>query len=109
LDRRQRRRYANNGNKTVENRNVKKQRNGKESLRRLKPTAGCNASKRRRKIFHQVGIIYKIICYVLMFCITKQVITLQYSTHAYISNETTGTMLGTFFNKTELSNRIHIH
>ena len=27
-----------------------------------------------RKTVHQVGLIYKIICYVLMFCITKQVI-----------------------------------
>jgi hypothetical protein len=28
---------------------VKKEQNGRESLRRLKPTVGCNASKRRRK------------------------------------------------------------
>jgi hypothetical protein len=27
---------------------VKKKQNGRESLRRLKPTVGCNASKRRR-------------------------------------------------------------
>jgi hypothetical protein len=28
---------------------VKKEQNGRESLRRLKPTVGCNASKRRRR------------------------------------------------------------
>jgi len=29
---------------------VKKEQNGRKSLRRLKPTVGCNASKRRRRI-----------------------------------------------------------
>jgi hypothetical protein len=29
---------------------VKKEQNGKESLRRLKPTVGCNPSKRKRRI-----------------------------------------------------------
>jgi hypothetical protein len=29
--------------------NVKKEQNGRESPRRLKPTVGCNASKRRRE------------------------------------------------------------
>jgi hypothetical protein len=28
---------------------VKKEQNGRKSLRRLKPTVGCNASKRRRR------------------------------------------------------------
>jgi hypothetical protein len=28
---------------------VKKGQNGRKSLRRLKPTVGCNASKRRKK------------------------------------------------------------
>ena len=28
---------------------MKKEQNGRKSLRRLKPTVGCNASKRRRK------------------------------------------------------------
>jgi hypothetical protein len=28
---------------------VRKERNGKESLRRRKPTVGCNASRRRRR------------------------------------------------------------
>ena len=28
---------------------MKKEQNGRESLRRLKPTVGCNASKRRRR------------------------------------------------------------
>jgi hypothetical protein len=28
---------------------VKKRNNGRKSLRRLKPTVGCNASKRRRR------------------------------------------------------------
>ena len=28
---------------------MKKKQNGRESLRRLKPTVGCNASKRRRR------------------------------------------------------------
>jgi hypothetical protein len=28
---------------------VKKEQNGRESLRRLKPIVGCNASKRRRR------------------------------------------------------------
>jgi hypothetical protein len=39
------------GNKTAE-RNVKKKQNGRESresVGRLKPTLGCNASKRRRR------------------------------------------------------------
>jgi len=30
--------------------NVKKEQNGKESLRRLKPIVGCNASNRRRRM-----------------------------------------------------------
>jgi hypothetical protein len=46
MDCRCRRRYANNGNKTVE-KPVKKEQNGRESLRRLKPIVGCNASQRR--------------------------------------------------------------
>jgi hypothetical protein len=29
--------------------NVKKDQNGRESLRRLKPTVGCNTSKRRKE------------------------------------------------------------
>ena len=29
--------------------NVKKEQNGRESLKRLKPIVGCNASKRRRR------------------------------------------------------------
>jgi hypothetical protein len=29
---------------------VKKEQNGRKSLRRLKPTVGCNASKRRRRL-----------------------------------------------------------
>jgi hypothetical protein len=29
--------------------NVKKEQNGRESMRRLKPTVGCGASKRRRR------------------------------------------------------------
>jgi len=29
---------------------VKKEQNGRGSLRRLKPTVGCNASKRKKKI-----------------------------------------------------------
>ena len=29
---------------------MKKEQNGKESLRRLKPIVGCNASKKRKKI-----------------------------------------------------------
>jgi hypothetical protein len=29
--------------------NVKKEQNGREALRRLKPIVGCNASKRRRR------------------------------------------------------------
>jgi hypothetical protein len=28
---------------------VKKEQNGRKSLRRLKPTVGCNVSKRRRR------------------------------------------------------------
>jgi hypothetical protein len=32
--------------KQCEESNVKKEENGRESLRRLKPTVGCNASKR---------------------------------------------------------------
>jgi hypothetical protein len=34
---------------------VKKEQNERESLRRLKPTVGCDASKRRRiqKLFHK--------------------------------------------------------
>ena len=28
---------------------MKKEQNGRKSLRRLKPTVGCNASKRRRR------------------------------------------------------------
>jgi len=28
---------------------VKKEQNGRKSLRRLKPTVGCNATKRRRR------------------------------------------------------------
>jgi len=32
--------------------NVKKEQNGRKSLRRLKPTVGCNAIKRRRKIYN---------------------------------------------------------
>jgi len=43
---RYRRRYANNGNKTVEK---PMQRKSRESLRRLKPIVGCNASKRKKK------------------------------------------------------------
>jgi len=31
---------------------VKKQQNGRESLRKLKPTVGCNASKRRRRRYN---------------------------------------------------------
>jgi len=33
----------------VDESDVKKEQNGRESLRRLKPTLGCNASKRRRR------------------------------------------------------------
>jgi hypothetical protein len=36
-----------NGNKRVE-KTVRKGRNGRKLLRRLKPTLGCNANKRRR-------------------------------------------------------------
>jgi hypothetical protein len=50
MDCRYRRRYANHGKKDGGENNVKKQQNGRESLRRLKnPTVGCNASKRRKK------------------------------------------------------------
>jgi hypothetical protein len=35
---------------------VKKELNGRKSLRRLKPTVGCNASKRRRR-----NILYNIV------------------------------------------------
>jgi len=36
--------------------NVKKGQNGRKSLRRLKPTVGCNASKRRRRgIYKTLG------------------------------------------------------
>jgi len=38
--------------------NVKKEQNGRKSLRRLKPTVGCNASKRRRKKKNLVTIHY---------------------------------------------------
>jgi len=31
---------------------VKKEQNGRKSLRRLKPTVGCNASKRRRRRYY---------------------------------------------------------
>jgi len=36
---------------------VKKEQNGRESLRRLKPTVGCNASKRRRRNYDTFIII----------------------------------------------------
>jgi hypothetical protein len=39
----------NNGSKTVEKAIVKKGHNGRISLRRLKSTVGCNASKRRSR------------------------------------------------------------
>jgi hypothetical protein len=45
IDCRYRRRYANNGNKTVD---IKKEQNGRESLRRLKPIVDCSTGKRRR-------------------------------------------------------------
>jgi hypothetical protein len=45
MDCRYRRRYANNWNKTVD---IKKEQNGRESLRRLKPIVDCSAGKRRR-------------------------------------------------------------
>ena len=32
---------------------MKKGRNGRKSLRRLKPTVGCNASKRKKKVYLQ--------------------------------------------------------
>jgi hypothetical protein len=37
--------------------NVKKEQNGRKSPRRLKPTVGCNASKRRRKIYITLGFV----------------------------------------------------
>jgi len=40
----------------VEKSNVKKGQNGRKSLRRLKPTVGCNASKRRRRRVVAVNI-----------------------------------------------------
>jgi len=33
----------------MEEANVKKEQNGRQSLKRLNPTVGCNASKRRRR------------------------------------------------------------
>jgi len=44
-----RRWYTDNGNKRVEKVVWGKGWNGRESLRRLKPTVGCNGSKRRRR------------------------------------------------------------
>jgi hypothetical protein len=32
--------------------NLKKEQNGRKSQRRLKPTVGCNASKRRRRSYN---------------------------------------------------------
>jgi len=36
---------------------VKKEQNGRKSLRRLKPTVGCNASKRKNIIVHLIILI----------------------------------------------------
>ena len=35
---------------------VRKGRNRRESLRRLKPTGGCNASKRRRRLRNHISL-----------------------------------------------------
>jgi len=43
--------HADNGNKTVEKTMWRKSRMERESQRRLKPTVGCSASKRRRRIY----------------------------------------------------------
>jgi hypothetical protein len=48
MDCRRLRRFANNRSKTVEKTKVKKGHNGRKLLRRLKPTVGCKANKRRR-------------------------------------------------------------
>jgi hypothetical protein len=37
--------------------NVKKEQNGRVSLRRLKPTVGCNASKRRRRRGNKIFVV----------------------------------------------------
>ena len=44
---------------------MKKEQNGRESLRRLKLIVGCNASKRRRRIFITEEFIAKCLLIVL--------------------------------------------
>ena len=49
---------------------MKKEQNGRKSLRRLKPTVGCNASKRRRRSVHMPllyegeSIIIRTVCFI---------------------------------------------
>jgi hypothetical protein len=41
-------------------RKVKKEQNGRKSLRRLKPTAGCNGSKKRRTGLTLILLMWRI-------------------------------------------------
>jgi hypothetical protein len=52
--------YANNGNIDGGESNIKKEQNGRESMRRLKPIVGCNASKRRSRLKFVSSYFFKL-------------------------------------------------
>ena len=56
---------------------MKKEKNGRESLRRLKPAVGCNASKRREKEIIVLAQLFPVNCRKPLHCVMYPVVVIS--------------------------------